>query len=535
MVPAASTENLADCRHVHPDGSGSSHRVSSPGAGATTPVSDGAAGVGGDREDFDEGDGAIYGKSLQGSPLLDDEGPEEEEVEDDGSNVKDSRLQRCELRLATCARARQRNHGAREQADRASVEAETMVQSAHRVLVSLEEQERRCRAEAPCIAGSSSRSLRRNWEAKLRLLESKKEVAAANLFTARERLEAERQAAGAARQRLQSEQQVTLAAVASVSRHRSSASGSGPAAAPSTPAGSPSSCAASRAPTPSQTANSSPTATTRVVPAAADPRDRLRQRGPPGRQASPPRSSSACRQRCGASPQRTATGLGAAAAGSKNAGAPPPSAGTGQQDAGVARSITGRSQSPSIRRGMATSPFQRPNTAGAAGGSASSFSAGRTSTRGSTPGRMRPGEAPRGSTPGRVPTRAGTDSRLRSRPDGHGSTRGDSDLFGHHLKSRSESPPIRVVPPSTSFVPAFAASPPTSVAVRDSSEETAAMFDVLQSAEALQAKLAAMPAHVREELARQHVGLRGLLPPSSRPSPDAWDHPGDEACIVGSS
>lgn len=304
-----------------------------------------------------------------------------------------------------------------------------MVQSAQKILLSLEEQTRRCRAEAPCVAGSCSRSLRRNWETRMRSLESKKEAAERHLGVARDRLDAERHAAGLARERLQSERQVTLATVEAVSRQRGSST---------------------KVANSMQAQRASP-------PRQASPTRRPSSSGPS--QASP---SSPSRQR--PQPARRPLQAGAAPGPSSARAGPPPSAGGAS---GVV--IEGVSSARSS----------------AAGGARSS----------SPPAMQR---SPSGA---RIVTR-----QARSRPEGSTSKpRSESNAPSRTdsrqgAKSRSESP---------NGEPQGRAAWPMTEEMTE--EELTFACEVLQGAEALQAKLAAMPEHLREQLARQHSGLRGLI------------------------
>lgn len=73
------------------------------------------------------------------------------------------------------------------------------------------------------MAGSKSSSLRKNWEAKLRNLQVKREGAALTLRDAQDRLEQERRSAGAVRQQCRATQNAAMAAVDAVTRKRSCA------------------------------------------------------------------------------------------------------------------------------------------------------------------------------------------------------------------------------------------------------------------------------------------------------------------------
>lgn len=133
--------------------------------------------------------------------------------------TEEVKLQQFEQRLASLARSRRTKLTACEAAERGMMEAETAVETAERLLASLEEQERRCHTEAPCLQGS----LRQNFESRLRLLEAKKEVAAATLRSAREKFVAERQSVDSARQRLKEDQAAASSVREAVARERAKA------------------------------------------------------------------------------------------------------------------------------------------------------------------------------------------------------------------------------------------------------------------------------------------------------------------------
>eukprot|EP00929_Paragymnodinium_shiwhaense_P009875 TRINITY_DN114258_c0_g1_i1.p1 TRINITY_DN114258_c0_g1~~TRINITY_DN114258_c0_g1_i1.p1 ORF type:complete len:995 (+),score=209.39 TRINITY_DN114258_c0_g1_i1:89-3073(+) len=129
-------------------------------------------------------------------------------------------LNRHERRLSDCARSRQRCLRAKQLAQKGILEATAQLETAERQLRAIEEQERNCSRVQSCVSASGSQSLRRNSEAKIRMLEHKKEVALRNVSAAQERLDAQRHAAHVARKELQAEQDAVLSAMEAVSRQR---------------------------------------------------------------------------------------------------------------------------------------------------------------------------------------------------------------------------------------------------------------------------------------------------------------------------
>lgn len=361
-----------------------------------------------------------------------------------------ARLQECEQKLAQSATVRRRTQAAWETAQISSAEAEQAVETAERVLASLETQERRCRAEAIAVAGSSSQSLKSNWEAKLQLLEQKKEVVSATLFAARDRLEVEKGAADAAKTRLRSEKQAAAAALEAVSRQRGRAKASlqgGPAS-----------------PGSSATAPASPPATSSRAGGAGS------IAVSPGRTgAAFGRGASAAHHRPGGratSPPRRPLGGGGCTVGaaSRAEATSPPERPSGTRSG--ARSHSPNGQPRDQRVGGARTPMAPSAYRGASGAPGSA----------ATPLRNRP----------TAPTRP--DSRARTRPlsqspGPHGS--------GGRGQARDAAP-----------VPA--------------QDEVACALEALQAAEALQAKLSAMPAHLREPVMRHCEALRGLLGQQTR-------------------
>lgn len=136
------------------------------------------------------------------------------------TGVEEARLQEYEQKLYSSASQRRRVLTAQMAAQSGVLEEEEAVEAAQRVVSALEVQERRLRAEAAGMAGSSSQRLKDSWEAKLRAIEDKKEAAIGVAREARERLESERQAVDIARQQLRTEKHVASIAVEAVTRQR---------------------------------------------------------------------------------------------------------------------------------------------------------------------------------------------------------------------------------------------------------------------------------------------------------------------------
>jgi len=132
----------------------------------------------------------------------------------------DVKLQECEDRLATCARLRRKQRSQFENAQRTTQEKEEAVENARRVLRALEEQERKVRAEGSCIAGCSSTSLRQHWEARLRVLLSRRRDAEATVKMAQQQLECQAQAEQQLKEQLRKGGQRAMAAMEAVSRQR---------------------------------------------------------------------------------------------------------------------------------------------------------------------------------------------------------------------------------------------------------------------------------------------------------------------------
>lgn len=358
-----------------------------------------------------------------------------------------ARLQECEQKLAQSANVRRRTQAAWETAQISSAEAEQAVETAERVLASLETQERRCKAEAIAVAGSSSQSLKSNWEAKLQLLEQKKEVVSATLGAARDRLEVEKGAADAARTRLRSEKHAAAAALDAVSRQRGRAKASlqggtgSPGSSATAPSGPP---AASRAGTGSGVSPSRAGVGFGRGSSAAYNHQR-----PGGRATSPPR-------------RPTGSGGSSVVVAPRSEAASPCERSPGTRTG--ARSHSPNVQPREHRGGGARTPLAPGGNRGAWGAPGSA----------TTPLRSRPTAAA-----------ARPDSRARVRPS-------------------SQSPGPQGSGSRRDAAPAAA------------QDEVACALEALQAAEALQAKLSAMPAHLREPVMRHCEALRGLLGQQTR-------------------
>mmetsp|Transcript_142821 Transcript_142821/g.252102 ORF Transcript_142821/g.252102 Transcript_142821/m.252102 type:complete len:837 (+) Transcript_142821:46-2556(+) len=136
------------------------------------------------------------------------------------SSDDQDRLQKCEKLLYDTAILQQRQLGMLQSAGRSTCQAEEAVEHAERLLAAMEMQEKRCRAEASCVASSSSSSLRQGVQSRLYALEAKKEAALMNLQAAKQRLEYEKMAFDAVRDQMRSEREAAVAVVEGLAQHR---------------------------------------------------------------------------------------------------------------------------------------------------------------------------------------------------------------------------------------------------------------------------------------------------------------------------
>eukprot|EP00928_Gymnodinium_smaydae_P020003 TRINITY_DN17721_c0_g2_i3.p1 TRINITY_DN17721_c0_g2~~TRINITY_DN17721_c0_g2_i3.p1 ORF type:complete len:960 (+),score=136.87 TRINITY_DN17721_c0_g2_i3:108-2987(+) len=441
-----------------------------------------------------------------------------------GLTSKGTGLHQSERRLAELARSRQRYLDDKESADRGTVDAELDVESAERVFSSMEEQARRCRAEAVGVAGSSSGSLRRNWETKLRLLEAKREVAASNLQHSRDRLAEERAAASAARRKLQDDQHQTLNAMEAVSRQRSIEKNA---------QGDSDFGGRTRATTPARSQSASRTSPQRSrnegapqLATSARASDRARNR-----KASSPvpinRSNGSTRLQRGSSPlQRTTpashadvpepkTGLATNFRGA----APPPSA----PSSAAAATLNGPAFafSPTWRSSSRNpSPASRSQSASRRG-PPSRENIGRSNA---SPGRCRAGSPVSSAGAGRttVPPaqgcaeRTARSSRSRTPSQGRASTasafRAEERATGPELLMGLATPSHPAAPlPSPDIAGGDRADLATSLSDGMTDELACSAEEVLRGAEELQAKLAAFPEPMLSRLAQTSAGLRGFI------------------------
>lgn len=375
-------------------------------------------------------------------------------------------LHDCERRLYECAISQQRYRGACETAARGAEESEAAAENAERLLASLEEKERKFKAEAPCVAGCGSPSLKHNWEARVRLLEVKKAVASGTLQSARKQLEAEKNAMGLARERLRFEQQVGSAAVEAVSRHRGHAK---------------------VAQGLSQPVATSPLTASRVPLVARSPpltsqsrASRLRQRVNGVESCSPSRSSGNCSGRAGAisPPRRPAT--------------PGPVCGPRP----VAQSSAAQHTAPdSVHAPVSATLCSSP-----------SLTCRNSPNRGiQSPNRRSNSPQTARRNPPRTVAPQASRVRLQSCINGN-VTNLHTQVSGAPQARPKSRPKTR---PSRSESPIITRSEEPLMDVTN--EELTRMFDVLRSAEDLRAKLASMPHHLRHPVAQRLSELRGLL------------------------
>lgn len=382
------------------------------------------------------------------------------------SGLEEAGVRAFEQRLAQCAQSRRRFARDCESAQRGASEAEIIVETTERLLVSLEEQERRCRAEASCVASSNSTSLRKSAEARLRILQEKKEAAAQELRMARERIEAEKRNALVAKRKLRLEQQAASSAMEAISRQRDRVRAAVPqqqAAPPQIPA-----LAISNS-------LSSP-ALASVRPQTARTQGQSAARPSAAGQTS---ASSRLKQR--------------------------PVAATGSSVA--ARAAAGRTRSHSPSKVSTPRGRQTPASPVAHGGaSASAPSAA-----------LGPAAGAAASPAWGAPSTARTSSRAAGR--GTSSTGGQGTPLRRLGSPQQRSP--RAVAPSRPAPESPARGPPPGAAeaaprlemwpAGTTEEELSRASEALQSAEQLQAKLAGMPEHLKASILRQCPGLQGLL------------------------
>jgi len=386
------------------------------------------------------------------------------------SGVDEARLQECEQRLASCAQSRRRYARDCESAQRCVSEAEVVAETAVRLLASLEEQERRCKAEASCAAGSNSTSLQKSAEARLRILAERREAAAQDLQSARERMEAERRNAAVARRKLRAEQQVASMTVEAVSRQRGrvKAAQQQQHQGPMQQAASPAICGSLSSPA---LAGSRPQSTLRQGAGSPPPStvsSRLKQRPAPS----------------GGSPGTASTGRTRSI-----------SPGRGPTVRGCYTPSSPAVPGPSTS--AASSHSLAPASSGAALGRAPSTA--RSSSRPLSPNRVRQRAGPQASGRGTSSTggqgtplrRLGSSQQCRAKASG---------------ASRAGSPPRGRPSAAPEAVRSGAVWP-----LDATEEELTRASDALQSAEALQAQLAGMPEHLRASVFRQCPGLQGLL------------------------
>eukprot|EP00927_Polykrikos_kofoidii_P085695 TRINITY_DN9385_c3_g1_i1.p1 TRINITY_DN9385_c3_g1~~TRINITY_DN9385_c3_g1_i1.p1 ORF type:complete len:839 (-),score=202.87 TRINITY_DN9385_c3_g1_i1:94-2460(-) len=445
-------------------------------------------------------------------------------LEDVDSKVEalldDSRVT-AERRLEDCARLRQRFLSDKEDADRGAVEAETFLEGAERLYQSLEEQERKCRAEAACVAGCSSSSLRRNLETKLRMLETKKDVAASNLRNARERLESEKRAAGVARRRLRTEQSSALAAVEAVSRHRcnTSASQTNGVSTPTVPpGGSSSSVPATRSASPVRRR-----CTPAEGPALATCHRTRRTVASVSNSTSVAWTIPSGEEDDGGNRRPSSTSRITGAAGT---GSPSRQNGQGVSSSPAALRRSARGALNSGGNATSSTPRRHGTAVGSPGasisGGGSGAARGGSSTAGAPPPtRSKPQAAGTPVMGGHGPSARDRRDTARSRSPSS-TAAGGSTVGSRQSTQQRGSSASRAQPTGGS-----GAAPAGAVAVADGVKEGAAAVsstrakqqeelksraaEVLQNAAELQAKLAAMPAELRSQLSRQSAGLRGLL------------------------
>jgi len=446
---------------------------------------------------------------------------------------EEAKLQQCEQRLADCARVRRRCLDTCQAAERGMTEAEVAVESAERLVSSLEAQEKKCQAEAPCVVGVS---MRQNWEAKCRLLEAKKEVSAANLSAARERLVAERQNVSLARQRLKTETAAASTAVEAVSKQRTRtkeapalAVGSGCFAAASGAPSSLSARSASNSGHPSSRASSAGGITSAST--AAPSSSRLRQRQGSGGCAGGGSSvlggtnvaTGGGRESSGARSGLAHTAGGRGRPGLERPGTSSPGRRVGHTLASSSTRIgggsaLGASLPTAGGRPLISSPARSRHAGGNTGG------VGGTSSAGMTPGSAERAERFRGSSPS--PTRT-----LASPSAIPGSARASPARNPRECTrvARSTSPtrrPLGGPSRGVARVPTaqvrvgsqrgqgqqvLASSSSSAWPIDTTESELREALEAIQTAEALKAKLAALPERLRRPLAQRCGGLRDLL------------------------
>lgn len=112
-----------------------------------------------------------------------------ERIADQLSEDRLNQLREVERQLAACAHLQSAHERAYGAASARHEKSEAAAVAAQRTLASLEEQERRCRAQGSGIAGQS---MRLSWEVKLRQLEEKRQAAEEHLRSVESELERER-------------------------------------------------------------------------------------------------------------------------------------------------------------------------------------------------------------------------------------------------------------------------------------------------------------------------------------------------------
>lgn len=426
----------------------------------------------------------------------------EEETNRNGLEEGEAKLQECEQRLALCAQSRRRYARDCESAQRGASEAEVLAETTEKLLASLEEQERRCRAEASCAAGSNSNSLRERCEARLRMVLEKKEAALEELQVARDRVESERHNMMVAKRKLRIEQQAASNAVEAVSRQRGLVK-----AAQVQQLGSPAQAVAAAdgvARTARQAAQPA-IGPSLSSPALASPRPQSARPQSAARAGATGQPSSATSSRLRQRPAAT-SGSGSAVTASPSR----------PRSASPSKGLVGRGciapASPIVRGGSSPSSSTPSLAPGAAATGRGASTASRSTSRPTSPNQSRPriGAQAAGrstsSTGGQgTPLRRLGSAQQQTRPKVGGAGRPESPPRGQNAAGSS-------APPPWTQVTAIDAPRPEAVWPLGATEdELTRAFDALQSAEALQAKLANMPEHLRASIFRQCPGLQGLV------------------------
>lgn len=388
-------------------------------------------------------------------------------------------------------------------------EAEANLEMAERTLVSLEEQDRRCKAEiAGADSSGNSGNVQQVLEARLKLLEAKKQVAAINLVAARERVESERISLVMAKQKRCSKAQGASVEVEGGSnRPRARRAAIIPAQQPD------------HQDQQQEQLQQQPSRSrqSKQHPASMN-------RGLVGTSASPAAgSNSAASTASSRNKQRTATAGSAALAspGSRAAslsptcphrwsGAPPPAATA--RAASPHRNVRvpsspGRSTVAAVGQPSLCLASRPPWGGGAKTSAVANAASPQHSGQCLARGLGNQTRSPRPPSPQRRVVGSSSQVSLR-------------DARGHSTPSRVRSGPER--PKSCMRGRTEECSPevcesPTPWLAGATAEELTCAFDALESAEALQAKLNAMPAHVRAPILQRCPGLRGLLGGGSEP------------------